>query len=345
GQDSGRGTFSQRHLEFYDVENGRMYVALKHVSPDQARFEVWDSTLSEFAVMGFEFGYSIIDPLTLVLWEGQFGDFVNGAQVILDQFVSSAETKWGQHSGLVLLLPHGYEGQGPEHSSARIERFLQLCAENNMQVANCTTPAQYFHLLRRQMKGGPDGKPIRKPLIIFTPKSILRDPRAVSRMEDITGGTFREVIDDSSVQSPNSITRILLCSGKVYYDLLAGRQERSANTVAIVRMEEMYPFPENYLRDILARYTPAAEIYWVQEEPRNMGPWRFMHEHVQPILNETRRVLHYAGRPESASPAAGTTKRHEQEQSELVADAFAAAPVTRKPKRVKVVRKSPSRAR
>ncbi|MEJ7609366.1 MAG: multifunctional oxoglutarate decarboxylase/oxoglutarate dehydrogenase thiamine pyrophosphate-binding subunit/dihydrolipoyllysine-residue succinyltransferase subunit, partial [Bryobacteraceae bacterium] len=226
GQDSGRGTFSQRHLELYDTENNRKHVPMSHLSEKQAEFAVWDSSLSEFAVMGFEFGFSLGDPGTLVLWEGQFGDFVNGAQIIIDQFLSSAETKWGQPSGLVLLLPHGYEGQGPEHSSARIERFLQLCAENNMQVGNCTTPAQYFHVLRRQMRSA-DGKPHRKPLILFTPKSLLRHPKATSKLEDFTGGQFFEVMDDASAE-PSKATRVLFCSGKVYYDLLAGREQRKA---------------------------------------------------------------------------------------------------------------------
>jgi multifunctional 2-oxoglutarate metabolism enzyme len=336
GQDSGRGTFSQRHATFYDYEDGHKYVPLQHIAANQAPFEVWDSFLSEYAVMGFEFGFSLADPNTLVLWEGQFGDFVNGAQIILDQFLSSAETKWGQPSGLVLLLPHGYEGQGPEHSSARIERFLQLCAENNMQVANCTTPAQYFHILRRQMRG-PDGKPIRKPLIVFTPKSMLRNQKVVSRLEDLTSGYFQVVIPDPAPAA--NIKRILLCSGKVYYDLAEGREKRAANHVAILRLEQLYPFPQNKLQELLAQYGSATEVYWVQEEPRNMGPWRFVQENLQPLLDPTKRVLGYAGRPESASPAAGTTKRHEQEQAQVVDDAFAAAAVTRKPGRVKLVKK------
>ena len=338
GQDVGRGTFSQRHSELYDVEDGRKYVPLMNLAPDQASFGVWDSSLSEFAVMGFEFGVTLAEPETLVLWEGQFGDFVNGAQIIIDQFLSSAETKWGQPSGLVLLLPHGYEGQGPEHSSARIERFLQLCAENNLQVGNCTTPAQYFHVLRRQMRGGANGEPILKPLILFTPKSLLRHPKAVSHLDDFTNGVFQEVIDDATVQAQN-VSRILFCSGKVYYDLIAGREERKAANVAIVRTEMMYPFPQAQIEAILNKYPAAAEVYWVQEEPRNMGPWRFMLESMQGVLETSKRSLHYAGRPESASPAAGTTKRHEQEQSELVSDAFAPRPVTRKPKRVRIVAK------
>ena len=254
GQDSGRGTFSQRHLVFYDSENAQKYTPLQHVSPDQARFEVFDSSLSEYAVLGFEFGYSVADPLTLVLWEAQFGDFANGAQILIDQFISSAESKWGQPSGLVLLLPHGFEGQGPEHSSARIERFLVLCADNNMQVANCTTPAQYFHLLRRQMYGGADRRGVRKPLVIFTPKSLLRHPKAVSTVAELTSGGFREVLPDTAAIDPEQVTRVVFCSGKIYYDLLAAREARQANHVALVRIEQLYPFAESEANDVLLRY-------------------------------------------------------------------------------------------
>jgi 2-oxoglutarate dehydrogenase complex dehydrogenase (E1) component-like enzyme len=338
GQDVGRGTFSQRHLELFDVSSGKRLVPLTEIDRNQASFEVWNSSLSEFAVMGFEFGITLGDPATLVVWEAQFGDFVNGGQIIIDQFVSSAETKWGQPSGMVILLPHGFEGQGPEHSSARIERFLQLSAEHNMLVGNCTTPAQYFHVLRRQMRGGADGGPMLKPLVLFTPKSLLRSPKAVSHLEDLTHGTFEEVLDDTFVDAA-AVTRVLFCTGKVYYDLLAGREERNANNVAIVRVEQLYPFPQQRIEAILARFTPGVEVYWVQEEPRNMGPWRFMLEHFIPVLQPARCALHYAGRPEYASPAAGTLKRHELEQSELVNDAFAPLPVTRKPKRIRIVRK------
>ena len=226
GQDSGRGTFSQRHLELYDSETGDRYIPLQHLSPHQARFDVFDSSLSEYAVMGFEFGYSVADPLTLVLWEAQFGDFANGAQILIDQFIASAESKWGQPSGLVLLLPHGYEGQGPEHSSARIERFLTLCAEDNMQVVNASTPAQYFHLLRRQMHGGLDRRGMRKPLIVFTPKRMLRHPKAVSSVNDLMSGSFREVIDDTTGIELSHVSRVLICSGQVYYDVLAAREQR-----------------------------------------------------------------------------------------------------------------------
>ncbi len=323
GQDSGRGTFSQRHIKFFDYEDGRPYIPLQHAAPDQARFEVYDSSLSEYAVMGFEFGYSVADPSTLVLWEAQFGDFANGAQIMIDQFIATAETKWAQPSGLVLLLPHGQEGQGPEHSSARIERFLQLCGEDNMQVCNCTVPAQYFHLLRRQMVGGPQGRGMRKPLILFTPKRMLRNPRATSLLSDFTTGTFEEVLPDHSVDAGN-VKRILVCSGQVYFDVLASREERKANDVAIVRLEQYYPFPEAKMRDALALYPANAEVRWVQEEPRNMGAWRFVREWFRPLLDPTGRTLGYAGRLESASPAPGSLKRHNAEQAELIEMAFAA---------------------
>jgi 2-oxoglutarate decarboxylase len=320
GQDSGRGTFSQRHLAFYDSETGRRYIPLQHVAPDQARFDVYDSSLSEYAVLGFEFGYSVADPLTLVIWEAQFGDFANGAQIMIDQFIASAESKWGQPSGLVMLLPHGFEGQGPEHSSARIERFLTLCAENNLQVCNCTTPAQYFHLLRRQMYGGPDRRGTRKPLIVFTPKSLLRHPRAVSTAHEFTAGGFIEIVDD--VVDPSNVTRVVFCSGKVYYDLLAAREERKAEHVALVRVEQLYPFASREAGEILARYAPSVEVVWAQEEPRNMGPWRFVREQIQPLLDSTSREVRYVGRAESASPATGSGKRHQQEQAEIVNDAL-----------------------
>jgi 2-oxoglutarate dehydrogenase E1 component len=324
GQDSGRGTFSQRHLELYDSETGRCYVPLQHLADRQARFDVFDSSLSEYAVMGFEFGYSVADPLTLVLWEAQFGDFANGAQILIDQFVASAESKWGQPSGLVLLLPHGYEGQGPEHSSARIERFLQLCAEDNIQVVNASTPAQYFHVLRRQMHGGRDRRGMRKPLILFTPKRMLRHPRAVSTIDDLIAGEFRTVLDDPTGVEFTRVTRVLMCSGQVHYDLMAAREERKPSDVAIVRLEQMYPFPADEVRDILARYPETAEIVWAQEEPRNMGSWRFVQEQIEPILEPSGRAIRYAGRALSASPATGSLKRHQQEVTEILEAAFSA---------------------
>ena len=338
GQDSGRGTFSQRHLVFVDSENAHKYTPLQHVSPDQARFEVFDSSLSEYAVLGFEFGYSVADPLTLVLWEAQFGDFANGAQTLIDQFISSAESKWGQPSGLVLLLPHGFEGQGPEHSSARIERFLVLCAGNNMQVANCTTPAQYFHLLRRQMYGGTDRRGMRKPLVIFTPKSLLRHAKAVSTVAELTSGGFREVLPDGAGIDPEQVTRVVFCSGKIYYDLLAAREARQANHVALVRIEQLYPFAENDANDALLRYPPAAEVVWAQEEPRNMGPWRFMQEQIQPLLAPTSRVLRYVGRQESASPATGSGRRHQEEQAAITDEAMSERPLIES-RRVRLVSK------
>ena len=336
GQDSPRGTFSQRHLDLVDYETGKSYIPLQHLSPDQAKFEAVDSSLSEFAVMGFEFGYSVADPLTLVLWEAQFGDFVNGAQIMIDQFIAAAEAKWGQPSGLVLLLPHGYEGQGPEHSSARIERFLQLCAEENLIVANCTTSANYFHLLRRQMNGGEDRRGLRKPLIVFTPKANLRSPKAASPVEDFTQGYFREVIGDSNAEAGSMITRVLICSGKVYYDLVQAREERGADHVAIVRLEQLYPFPADQLSDMLQRYSSSAEIIWVQEEPRNMGAWRFVQEQLYFVLSSSRRSIHYAGRPEAASTATGSYKQHAKELAEFVDAAFSQTAQLR-PRRVKLV--------
>ena len=311
GQDSGRGTFSQRHLAFYDHENGERYVPLRHMSPDQATFDVFDSSLSEYAVLGFEFGYSVADPLTLTIWEAQFGDFSNGAQIMIDQFIATGDQKWGQPSGLVMLLPHGYEGQGPEHSSARIERFFVLCAQDNIRLANCTTPAQYFHLLRRQARS------VRRPLVVFTPKSLLRHPRATSTFEELSTGSFREVINDTNID-PSRVTRVIFCSGKVYYDLLAGREKNNAGHIALVRVEQMYPFPEQQINDVLMRYPLTSEVTWVQEEPLNMGAWRFMSDWFAPLLAPTRRKLQYIGRPESASPATGSKKRHDQEQADLV---------------------------
>jgi 2-oxoglutarate dehydrogenase E1 component len=332
GEDVTRGTFTQRHLAFYDTETGEPYIPLKHL-PNAAKFETYDSLLSEYAVMGFEFGYSVADPLTLVIWEAQFGDFVNGAQIIIDQFLVSAESKWNQPSGLVLSLPHGFEGQGPEHSSARVERFLQLCAEDNIQVCNCTTPAQYFHLLRRQMYGGPDRRGIRKPLIVFTPKSLLRHPKAVSHIGDLTSGSFQEVVGDSNVVGSN-VRRILLCCGKIYFDLMAKREEAGRNDVAVVRLSQLYPFPLQRLMDVLQRYPDTAEIYWVQEEPENMGAWNFVEEQLQDLIITKKRTLKYVGRDLAASPAAGAHKVHIEQQAHIVEEAFATAPIIRKARRL-----------
>jgi 2-oxoglutarate dehydrogenase E1 component len=336
GQDSGRGTFSQRHLAFHDFETEKPYIPLQHISPDQGRFDVFDSSLSEYAVLGFEFGYSVADPLTLVIWEAQFGDFANGAQIMIDQFISSCEQKWGQPSGLVMLLPHGFEGQGPEHSSARIERYLTLCAENNMQICNVTTPAQYFHLLRRQMYGGHDRRGTRKPLIVFTPKSLLRHPKALSAVTDFTHGGFTEILSDQASADPSIVTRIVFCSGKLYYDLLAAREERKADHVALIRIEQLYPFAADQVRDILARYSVTAEIVWAQEEPRNMGAWHFLQDQFQPLLESGSRDLRYVGRPESASPATGSGKRHQQEQTEIINDALTPGAISQT-RRVRVI--------
>ena len=324
GQDVGRGTFSHRHAIWYDQETEKKYIPLRHVSETQPRFEVYDSPLSEMAVLGFEYGYTLADPRTLVLWEAQFGDFVNGAQVMIDQFISSGESKWQRMSGLVMLLPHGFEGQGPEHSSARPERFLQLCAEDNMQVLNCTTPANYFHALRRQMV-----RDFRKPLIIMTPKSLLRHKLAVSDMADFAGeSTFHRVLWDSDKEQlakPEKIRRIVLCTGKVYYDLLEKRRERGIKDVMIVRVEQLYPFPHNALAEELKPYK-NAEVVWCQEEPKNQGYWFF----VDPLIEEVLGSLsmkssrpRYIGRPAAAAPATGLAKRHAEQQGRLVDEALA----------------------
>jgi len=321
GQDSSRGTFSQRHAALVDQKTGHEYVPLDHLSETQARFEVWDSHLSEAAVLGFEYGYSLADPTTLTLWEAQFGDFANGAQWIIDQFVSSAHAKWGRMSGLVMLLPHGFEGQGPEHSSARVERFLQLCAEDNFQIANCTTPAQYFHLLRRQMR-----RPFRSPLVVFTPKSMLRSARASSRVEELATGRFEPVMDDRGVRDPSAVRHLLLCSGKVYYDIVGHREKRDGvavgearGDVAIVRLEQLYPWPSQELARIRDRYARAERLVWVQEEPANMGGWEFVRE----LLREQwQREFSYAGRKSAASPAVGSMRVHRAELAAFLAAAF-----------------------
>ena len=338
GQDSARGTFSQRHLEYFDYNTGEPYIPLQHLDPRQARFEVYDSSLSEYAVMGFEYGYSLGDPLTLTLWEAQFGDFANGAQIMIDQFIAAGEAKWGQPSGLVLLLPHGYEGQGPEHSSARIERFLQLAAENNLQICNATTPAQYFHLLRRQMYGGHDRRGVRKPLVIFTPKSLLRHPRCTSALHDLTRGFFEPVLSDPGAVQPDRVVKVLFCSGKIFYELLAEREKRGAWDTAIVRLEQLYPWPEQEVEAALWRYPSTAEIVWVQEEPRNQGAYLFVRDRLEPLLAQSRRVLRYAGRPEAAATSAGSAKRHAQEQAAVLEDAFSGGSPVR-PRRYRVVEK------
>ncbi len=316
GQDSRRGTFSHRHSALYDVNTRERYFPLKDIDPaHQATFCVYNSPLSEASVLGFDYGYSIEYPQMLCLWEAQFGDFANGAQVIIDQFIAAAESKWQQPSGLVLLLPHGYEGQGPEHSSARMERFLQLCGENNMQVANLTTPAQFFHILRRQVK-----RSFRKPLIIMTPKSLLRHTEAVSSEEDFTKERFHEILDDASISDPARIKRVILCCGKVYYDLVAERKERELESeVALVRVEQVYPLHEQELKKILDRYAKARKLIWCQEEHENMGAWSFM----EPQLRQLSKLAPvYAGRDRSATPATGLLAVHKIEQKQLLTEAF-----------------------
>ena len=321
GQDSCRGTFSQRHAVFVDQANEERYTPLNHLIEDQADFEVIDSPLSEASVMGFEYGFSQVEPNALVMWEAQFGDFANGAQVVVDQFISSGEAKWLRMNALVLLLPHGYEGQGPEHSSARLERYLQLCAEDNMQVVNCTTPANYFHALRRQLR-----RNFRKPLIVMTPKSLLRHKACVSDLADMgPGTTFHRLLDERDTEVRHGkVKRIVLCSGKVYYDLAAARDAAKAWDIEILRVEQLYPFPTKAVKEILSK-TPKASVVWCQEEPKNMGGWTFVRDYIEDIMAETgmqQQRLVYAGRDAAASPATGTLSRHNREQNDLVAAAL-----------------------
>jgi 2-oxoglutarate dehydrogenase E1 component len=320
GQDSGRGTFFHRHAVLHDQGSGRCYVPLQHLAAKQPRFTVTDSVLSEEAVMGFEYGFSTAEPQCLTIWEGQFGDFSNGAQVIIDQFISSGEAKWGRLSGLTLFLPHGYEGQGPEHSSARLERFLQLCAEFNMQVCVPSTPAQMFHMLRRQMV-----RTMRKPLIVMTPKSLLRHPLSVSPLQDLAVGGFRNIIDEIDPLKPAAVTRVVLCSGKVYFDLLKARREAKMENVAIVRVEQLYPFAADEYVSVLRRYSNAHEVVWCQEEPQNQGGWYQIRHRLQAGLSAKFELL-YAGRPGAAAPATGISALHDQQQKNLVNTALTAAP-------------------
>jgi 2-oxoglutarate dehydrogenase E1 component len=319
GQDSGRGTFSQRHAVWVDQDSERRYIPLSTVP--HGRFDVLDSPLSEYGVLGFEYGYAMADPKSLVMWEAQFGDFANGAQIIIDQYIASSESKWLRANGLVLLLPHGYEGQGPEHSSARIERFLQLCAEGNIQVANCTTPANYFHILRRQML-----RSFRKPLIIFTPKSLLRHKLAVSKAEDFLGDKhFMRILSDMNPAPDEKTKRLVLCSGKVSYDLMEARDAAGDQETQIVRIEQLYPFPTEALAIRIARMTKLEEVVWCQEEPRNMGAWFFVEPYVEQALDAAGKApmrARYAGRKPAASPATGLAKRHLAEQGALIADAL-----------------------
>jgi 2-oxoglutarate dehydrogenase E1 component len=329
GQDSERGTFSQRHSVLIDQETERRWTPLKHVANDQANFEVINSMLSEEAVLGFEYGYSLAEPNALVMWEAQFGDFANGAQVVFDQFISSGERKWLRMSGLVCLLPHGYEGQGPEHSSARLERYLQLCAEDNWQVANVTTPANYFHILRRQLH-----RKFRKPLILMTPKSLLRHKRVISRLDEMAPGTtFHRLLWDDAEYKPDEkiklvpdekIKRVVLCSGKIYYDLYDAREVAGIDNVYILRVEQLYPFAARALMHELGRF-PQAEIVWCQEEPKNMGAWSFIEPNLAWVLeriDSKHRRPYYAGRPASASTATGQLSKHLYEQKKLVTEAL-----------------------
>ena len=317
GQDCGRGTFSQRHAVLVDQETEARHLPLNAIRPGQAEFEVIDSPLSEAGVLGFEYGLSLAEPRNLVIWEAQFGDFANGAQVIIDQFIGPGESKWLRMSGLTLLLPHGYEGQGPEHSSARIERYLQLCAEDNLQIVNCTSPANYFHVLRRQIN-----RNFRKPLIVFTPKSLLRHKLCVSRLAEMGPETsFHRLLHDDAALAPDAeIRRLVLCSGKVYYDLFEERERRGQKDIYLLRFEQLYPAPRKVLADELARF-PKAEIVWCQEEPRNMGPWSFIGPEIESVMADMghrQARLPYLGRVAAASVATGQLRRHNREQADLV---------------------------
>jgi 2-oxoglutarate dehydrogenase E1 component len=315
GEDSRRGTFSQRHSTLIDYNNERRWVPLNTLPNAKSRFWVYDSLLSEYAALGFEYGYAHSNHKALVMWEAQFGDFANGAQIIIDQYIVAAEDKWGQQNGVVMLLPHGFEGQGPEHSSARMERFLQLCAEDNIQVCYPTTAAQYFHMLRRQVR-----RDFRKPLVVMTPKQPLRMKESRSPIADLTTGSFEEILDDPTVADKSKVTRIVLCTGKVAWDVMAERAKRNAN-VAVVRVEQLYPFPIAGLREIMSRYPNAKQMVWVQEEPENMGAWRFVDAIVWPVKNEGYDWRHVS-RVESGSPATGSKAIHDQELADLMEQTF-----------------------
>jgi 2-oxoglutarate dehydrogenase E1 component len=330
GQDSGRGTFFHRHAVWHNQSDNATYIPLEHIKENQPHFAVYDSLLSEEAVLGFEYGYSAANPNQLVIWEGQFGDFVNGAQVVIDQFISSGEAKWGRLCGLTLFLPHGYEGQGPEHSSARLERFLQLCAEHNIQVCVPSTPAQMFHMLRRQML-----RKVRKPLIVMTPKSLLRHRLSVSTQTDLISGGFQNIIPEVESLRPGKVQRVVFCSGKVYYDLLEARHTRGVENVAIVRIEQLYPFPAEEYAEVIDHYRNAKDIVWCQEEPQNQGAWYQIRHRLQEGL-KVRHKLFYAGRAGAAAPASGIYAMHVQQQQALVEAALAIEPAV-----VSVEEKSP----
>ncbi|WP_296218530.1 2-oxoglutarate dehydrogenase E1 component [Pseudomonas sp. UBA2684] len=319
GQDIGRGTFSHRHAVLHNQKDAGAYLPLQNLYQGQPRFDLYDSFLSEEAVLAFEYGYATTQPQALVIWEAQFGDFANGAQVVFDQFISSGEHKWGRLCGLTMLLPHGYEGQGPEHSSARLERYLQLCAEHNMQVAVPTTPAQIYHLLRRQVI-----RPLRKPLVVLTPKSLLRHKLAISTLEDLAEGSFQTVIPEIDTLDPKKVERVILCSGKVYYDLLEKRRSEGREDIAIVRIEQLYPFPEDDLAEVLAPYKNLKHIVWCQEEPMNQGAWYCSQHHMRRVATAHKKTLflEYAGRDASAAPACGYASMHAEQQEKLLQDAF-----------------------
>ena len=319
GQDVGRGTFSHRHAALHNQKDANTYLPLQNLYKGQPKFDLYDSFLSEEAVLAFEYGYSTTVPNALVIWEAQFGDFANGAQVVFDQFISSGEHKWGRLCGLTMLLPHGYEGQGPEHSSARLERYLQLCAEHNMQVCVPTTPAQIYHLLRRQVI-----RPLRKPLVVLTPKSLLRHPLAISTLEDLADGSFQTVIPEVDPIEPKKVERLVLCSGKVYYDLLAKRRTEGREDIAVVRIEQLYPFPEDDLTEVLAQYKNLKHIVWCQEEPMNQGAWYCSQHHMRRVASAHKKALflEYAGREASAAPACGYASLHAEQQEKLLQDAF-----------------------
>ena len=323
GQDVGRGTFSHRHAVVHSQRDGEAYVPLRHLSEEQAPFRIYDSLLSEEAVLAFEYGYATTSPTGLVVWEAQFGDFANGAQVVIDQFISSGENKWSRLCGLTMLLPHGYEGQGPEHSSARLERFLQLCAEDNIQVCIPSTPAQVFHMLRRQPI-----RPLRKPLIVMTPKSLLRHKEAVSQLEELSGGAFQTVIDETDAIEPTAVKRVVMCSGKVFYDLRSARRERDIEDIAIIRIEQMYPFPRLDLQSVLARYPNLEDAVWVQEEPKNQGSWYAMQSRLSTVVQREKVdvYLRYVGREPSASAAAGYSALHLREQEAFIDEALGPMP-------------------
>jgi 2-oxoglutarate dehydrogenase E1 component len=315
GQDCQRGTFSHRHAVFTLEDSEEKFIPLEHISKDQGKVSIYNSLLSEYGVLGFEYGYAFATPNGLTIWEAQFGDFNNGAQIVIDQYISSAEDKWKVMNGAVLFLPHGYEGQGPEHSSARMERFLSLCGHHNMLVVNCTTPANFFHVLRRQLYW-----PFRKPLVIFTPKSLLRHPRCVSAISEFTAGGFREVIDDPTTE-PGKVNRVVLCSGKVYYDILEEKEKLHKDDVAVIRLEQLYPLPVRQIQKILARYTNAGHFEWVQEEPVNMGAWKFVSQNLV-FENGVTPILHHTARPASGSPATGSSRLHKIQQKLIVEKAL-----------------------